>query len=81
MLSDRIGKIEKARQYATQSERFRVVGEHVHVRGDHGSYVLTRGSEDVDWACSCDYCRRNGWCAHTLAFEWYSGQRPSVSVS
>jgi len=79
MFSDRIGKIEKARQYALEADRFTIDDNHVLVRGDHGSYTLSR-REDT-WECSCDFHRRNGWCAHTLAFEWYTGRRPRISYS
>jgi len=76
MLSDRISKVEKARQYVTETERFTIVGDRAVVRGDHGSYTLERRQNA--WQCDCDYCRRNGWCAHTLAVEWFLGERPHV---
>jgi hypothetical protein len=76
MLSDRIGKIEKARQYSLDAGRFTVADDLVLVRGDHGDHTLKRDRDD--WVCSCDYYRRHKWCAHTLAFEWYTGARPSV---
>jgi len=77
MLSDRIGKIAKAQQYALESDRFTVVDDHVLVKGEHRSHTLTK--RNGAWECSCSYYRRNGWCAHTLAFEWYSGVRPHVT--
>ena len=77
MLSDRIGKIAKAQQYAGESDRFQVMGDKVIVQGDHGSYTLFRRGEG--WQCDCSYYQRHGWCAHTLAFEWYSGARPKVT--
>lgn len=77
MFSDRIGKIQKARLYALEPERFTVSGESVSVRGDHGDYILTR-QDDGGWACTCGYYRRHRWCAHTLAYEWYAGLRPGL---
>jgi hypothetical protein len=74
MISDRIGKIAKAQQYALESDRFAAVGDEVHVQGDHGHHTLSRCNDG--WACSCGFFARNGWCAHTLAYEWYSGVRP-----
>jgi len=77
MLSDRINKVEKARQYILEAERFTIYGDRATVRGDHGSYALARHHEA--WVCNCDFCQRNGWCAHTLAIEWYLGERPRIS--
>lgn len=79
MLSDRIGKIEKARQYALEADRFMTVDDRVIVRGDHGDYILTKNGDL--WECHCDFYRRHGWCAHSLAFEWYTGSRPCVARS
>ncbi|MGQ9518188.1 MAG: hypothetical protein ACUVT1_13050 [Anaerolineae bacterium] len=76
MFSDRIGKIQKARLYALEPERFTVDGEVVIVRGDHGSYILSK--QAGEWACTCGYYRRHHWCAHTLAYEWLAGLRPSA---
>jgi len=77
MLSDRIGKIEKARQYAAEAERFTICDDRVLVRGEHGSYTLSKNGNS--WECDCDYCRRHGWCAHTLAFEWRTGSQPHMT--
>jgi len=73
MISDRIGKIAKAKQYALEADRFSTVGNEIHVQGNHGHYTLTR--VDDAWVCDCGFYARNGWCAHTLAYEWYSGVR------
>jgi|YNPNPStandDraft_1061719.scaffolds.fasta_scaffold133369_2 hypothetical protein len=77
MLSDRINKIAKARQYALEAERFTIAGDQALVRGDQGEHHLSR--RPAGWECDCDYFRRHGWCAHTLALEWRTGDRPSLA--
>ena len=79
MLSERINKIEKARRYVEETDRFTIAGDRAVVRGDHGSYTLSRQHDH--WECDCDYCRRNGWCAHTLAVEWLLEERPHLSAN
>lgn len=77
MFSDRINKVEKARQYAADPDRFFLRGEEVLVRGVHGNHTLTQHEDG--WHCSCHYFRRYGWCAHTLAWEWRQGLRPCIA--
>ncbi len=68
MHSDMIGKIEKARRYAMEPERFRFDELRVTVRGNNGGdheVVLDDGS----WRCACEFFAGHGACAHTIALE------------
>lgn len=60
-----IKKIEKARCYITQPERFRRVEDTVELRSEHGIRSLTR-SED-GWKCSCDFFFAHNICSHVIA--------------
>ncbi|MHB8575874.1 MAG: hypothetical protein ACYDCQ_11160 [Dehalococcoidia bacterium] len=67
MNSSLIGKIEKARRYAKERERFKISDLTVQVHGDNDAHeVALRGGR---WSCSCDFF--GGWnvCSHTMAME------------
>jgi len=62
-----IGKMHKARRYATETERFIVSPTNIQIRTDHGEKHLTR--IDKGWLCDCDFYTANKICSHTLAVE------------
>ena len=68
MHSDMIGKIEKARRYAMEPERFRFDALRVTVRGNNGGdhEVVLDGDR---WQCACEFFAGHGACAHTIALE------------
>lgn len=58
-------KIEKARRYISEPERFTVRGSHVDLRSEHGTRHLTR--VDGTWRCDCEFSARYGICSHSIA--------------
>ncbi|MGA2112290.1 MAG: hypothetical protein ABSG98_09110 [Anaerolineales bacterium] len=62
-----IGKIEKAKRYAEQPERFQFHAFELTFRGDNNDHVVRyeRGS----WSCDCEFFALRGVCSHTMALE------------
>lgn len=67
MLSSLIGKIEKAKRYAQETDRITFSELSVKFRGDHDEYIT--GWEDGKWHCSCNFFSVWGTCSHTMALE------------
>ncbi len=67
MQSSIIGKIEKARRYAAEPERFHVEGFRVTVHGDNTDHCVEFANEV--WTCACDFFREWSICSHTMAVE------------
>jgi hypothetical protein len=67
MQSSLIGKIEKARRYAQETDRITFSEFTVKFRGEHNTY--TTSLKDLKWHCTCDFF--NNWkiCSHTMAME------------
>ncbi|HEV7449510.1 MAG TPA: nucleoside-triphosphatase [Candidatus Paceibacterota bacterium] len=60
-------KIEKAKGYISQPERFDIQGSKVTLKSEHGVRELTfKGGK---WACSCDFFATYGICSHAIATE------------
>ena len=78
MHSGMIGKIEKARRYASERERFAFQDMTVTVRGNNDSHdVMLRNGR---WHCQCDFFAHNQTCAHTMALEvMLDGMLPSAA--
>jgi hypothetical protein len=62
-----IGKIEKAKRYAQEHDRFQFSSFKVAVKGDNNSHFV--GYEDGKWACDCEFFALRGRCVHTMALE------------
>lgn len=62
-----IGKIEKAKRYAKEPERFVFHSFDVTVKGDNNSHNVHY--EDGVWKCDCEYFQSRGRCVHTMALE------------
>jgi len=67
MQSSLISKIEKARIYATERDRFEFVGLTCNVRGNHVTHQATLGPDG--WSCACFFFQDAGTCSHTMALE------------
>jgi hypothetical protein len=63
-----IGKIEKAKRYAQERERFRFSTFSVTVDGANNPHTVT--FDNGDWQCDCDFFRSRGRCSHTMALEF-----------
>ena len=62
-----IGKIEKAKKYATQRDRFHIESLNVTFVGDNNPHSILL-AEGV-WKCDCDFFQTRGRCSHTMALE------------
>lgn len=63
-----IGKIEKAKMYAAEPERFHFDSFSVRVKGDNDNvHVVTLG--DSKWHCDCSFFQTRGYCSHTMSIE------------
>ena len=62
-----IGKIEKARRYAEQTDRIQFEQFTVTFSGDNNphSVMYAEGS----WHCDCNFFASRGVCSHTMAME------------
>ena len=67
MQSSLIGKIEKAKCYAQETERVTFSEFSVKFRGEHNCY--TTSYHDNKWLCSCHFFSSWGLCSHTMALE------------
>ncbi|MBI4186478.1 MAG: hypothetical protein HY530_03100 [Chloroflexi bacterium] len=67
MHSSLIGKIEKAKCYAHETERVTFSEFSVRFRGDHDTYTTRYG--EGKWHCSCHFFSIWGLCSHTMALE------------
>ena len=67
MQSSLIGKIEKAKRYAQETERISLTEFLVKFQGGHDNYVT--GYKDGKWHCSCQFFSGWGLCSHTMALE------------
>ena len=67
MQSSLIGKIQKAKIYATEPERVKFTDFSVKFHGDHNNYITS--FKDGQWHCTCDFFQHTGTCSHTMAME------------
>jgi hypothetical protein len=67
MDSGMIGKIQKAKQYAQERDRFEFTQFEVILHGENHDHKVTyHGGE---WQCVCNYFASHGVCSHTMALE------------
>lgn len=67
MQSSLIGKIEKAKRYAQETDRITFSELSVTFRGNNDSH--STGYRDGKWRCTCDFFASWGLCCHTMALE------------
>ena len=67
MQSSLIGKIEKAKRYAQETERVTFSELSVKFRGENDNYIT--GYKDGEWHCSCHFFSSWGLYSHTMALE------------
>jgi len=67
MDSGMIGKIEKAKRYAQERNRFHFKNFTVSIDGENNSHMVH--FEDNHWSCDCDYFHARKVCTHTMALE------------
>jgi len=62
-----IGKIEKAKRYAQQPERFQLETFTVTVSGENNPHTVSYNHGE--WQCDCHFFQTRGRCSHTIALE------------
>lgn len=62
-----IGKIEKAKRYAEEKNRFEFKNITVAVKGDNNTHYVSY--DNGDWKCDCEFFTMRGRCVHTMALE------------
>lgn len=67
MQSSLIGKIEKAKRYAMETDRVTFSEFEVKFRGENATYAT--GYRDGQWHCTCSFFSSWGRCSHTMALE------------
>jgi hypothetical protein len=80
MDSSMIGKIEKARRYATEA-RGRIVFDQFNatISGDNDSHRVV--FDHGEWKCNCHYFVMHSWCSHTKAMEYLlEGMMPEAQA-
>ena len=63
-----IGKIEKAKRYAQERERFHFSSFTVTMDGENNPHTVHY--ENNEWHCDCDFFHTRGRCSHTMALEF-----------
>jgi hypothetical protein len=67
MQSSLIGKIEKAKRYALETDRITFSEFSVKFRGEHDNYITSY--KDGKWHCTCSFFSTWKLCSHTMAME------------
>jgi hypothetical protein len=67
MQSSLIGKIEKAKRYAKETDRVTFQELKVRFRGSNSDYDINY--HDGKWGCTCSFFSNWGLCCHTMAME------------
>lgn len=62
-----IGKIEKAKRYAEEHDRFRFNSFDVTFHGDNNNHHL--GFADGKFSCDCEFFMTHQRCGHSMALE------------
>jgi hypothetical protein len=62
-----IGKIEKAKRYAQERDRFQFSNFSVAVKGDNNTHYVSYN--EGEWKCDCEFFLMRGRCVHTMALE------------
>lgn len=63
-----ISKLEKARRYSQERDRFKVNSLTVTMDGDNNPHVVHY--DNGNWTCDCDFFSSRGRCSHTMALEF-----------
>ena len=67
MDSGMIGKIQKAKRYAEEPDRFCFEQFQVKIQGSNSQHAVTYDSGA--WTCTCRFFASRGVCSHTMAME------------
>ncbi len=67
MDSGMIGKIQKAKRYAQERERFTLKTLVIAVDGTNNGHQVELKDENL--TCTCDFYQSREYCSHTMAIE------------
>lgn len=67
MRSSLIGKIEKAKRYAQESDRVKISGLTAVFRGENDNHELSYANGK--WHCNCYFFSQWGICSHIMALQ------------
>ena len=67
MDSGMIGKIEKAKRYAMERNRFEFISFTVKIKGENNTHQVE--FKENKWYCDCDFFQTRSYCTHTMALE------------
>ncbi len=62
-----VSDVEKAKRYADESDRLRLLSFEVSFRGDNDT--LSTAFTEGGWSCGCTFFHSRGVCCHTMALE------------
>jgi hypothetical protein len=62
-----IGKIEKAKRYAEERERFQFEQFQATISGTNNAHRIS--FDNGEWNCDCDFFLSRGVCSHSMAME------------
>ena len=62
-----IGKLEKAKRYAKEPNRFRFSKFTVSMKGENNTHEVNY--DEGKWHCTCDFFQTRGRCSHTISLE------------
>lgn len=62
-----IGKLEKAKRYASQRERIHFEAFKVTFEGENNPHTVV--FDGGEWQCDCGFFQTRGHCSHTIALE------------
>jgi len=75
-----IGKIEKAKMYASEPERIQFDDFSVRLLGDNESVHHVQFKEGK-WQCGCLFFKTRGFCSHTMTMERVLGDMITQPVT
>ena len=67
MQSSLVSKIEKAKRYAEQPNRIKILDFVVDFQGEHSNHQVSYRSGK--WNCTCNFFSQVGICSHTMALQ------------
>ncbi|HSM72759.1 MAG TPA: hypothetical protein VK851_14530 [Anaerolineales bacterium] len=62
-----IGKVEKAKRYAEQRDRFRFTSFELNFHGDNNDHKIS--FQDDKFQCDCEFFLTHERCAHSMALD------------
>ena len=75
-----IGKIEKAKLYAEERERFEFEELAVRFDGDNNGHTVSL--DQSAWSCDCEFFSLRQVCSHTMALErLLNGMLPEMIIA